>query len=232
MVGEETLKRLSHVDNYNRWIFEKIKPYLGKRILEVGCGIGTMTKFFLNKELLISIDNSDKYVKIVNPRFSRYKNFTVFKHDICSNKIVGLKKYNFDTVICLNVLEHIKDDIVILKNVKKILAPGGRLILLVPAVQKIYGTLDKALDHYRRYEKLELEDKLRKCGFLIQNSLYMNIFGMMGWFLNNRLLRRTILSERQLKIYNRLVPLFRKIEEIIKPPIGQSLLCICSNSKE
>jgi len=118
------------------------------------------------------------------------------------------------------------DDDLAIENMFEILQHKGRLILFVPALRMLYGTLDMGLDHYRRYSRGELSKQLEGKGFIIEKDVYMNFFGMFGWFLNGKILRRNILPTDQLLLYNRLMPLFRFFEKITGPPIGQSLLFI------
>lgn len=229
-IGEESLKRLSSVGKYNKWLIETVQPYLGSRILEVGCGIGNMTKYLLDKELLVAVDISATYLKILDSNFSAYPNFRSLKAEIShldSNIIDQLKRYQIDTIVSFNLLEHIKDDIQALKNMYQILENNGRIVLLVPALKWLYGTLDKNAEHYRRYIRKELETKLKLCGFFIDEWFYLNFFGIFGWFLNGKILRSSLLPKSQLRLFNHFVPLFRKVERIIGPPIGQSLVFIC-----
>lgn len=224
----ETQKRLSLCPNYNRWIYQQIKSYLGKRALEIGCAIGNMTFFFLDRELLVSIDKEAECVEIVRKKFSDYGNFKALQYDISVQEITELKRYNFDTILCLNVLGNIKNDIQVLRNIHKILTFGGTLIILVPALKRLYGTLDKSENLYRRYERKELILMAEKCGFTINKIFFMNLLGAMGWYLNSRLLKRTSFSIGQLFFYDRLVPILSLAEKFLYPPFGLSLIMVGS----
>ena len=111
-------------------------------------------------------------------------------------------------MVCLNVLEHIEDDARALGTFFDVLEPGGRLILLVPALRALYGSLGRALDHFRRYERSELVDKLRRAGFEVEASWFFNLLGVAGWYVNSRILKRTTFPPVQLTLYDRLVLLF------------------------
>ncbi len=230
-IGELTLKRISKLTSVNKFIIERIEPYLGSRILEVGAGIGNLTPWFLKKELVISIDTSDRYVEMLKDNFGNYPNFHALKRDIADDSALDLRNFNTDTIVCLNVIEHISDDQKALANMYAILEGGGRLILLVPALKFLYGTLDRALGHHRRYERKELMGKIRSLGYTVQKALYLNLFGIGGWFLNSRILKRQILPSSHLRIYNSLFPLFKFIEKNSGPPIGQSLLVIATKHR-
>ena len=191
MINEsiEIQRELSKIINYHKWIYEAIKPYLGNRILDVGCAIGNITRFFLNRELVVGLDPLENFIQTIKSTFLSYKSFQAIQADISNEETVNLKKKKFDTVTCLNVLEHIEDDISALKNIHKILDNEGKLILLVPAFKCLYGTVDKTDHHYRRYAKQDLRLKLKKSGFIIEKQFYMNLLGILGWYLNGKILK-------------------------------------------
>lgn len=233
-IGEETLKRMDLVDNYNRWIAETTQPYLGERILEVGSGLGNMTKFFLDGELLVCLDSCSKYLDQVKNRFSSLGNIDTIQCDISDVNhacMVRLKEYKFDTILCFNLLEHIKDDIRGLKNMYNILSPNGRLILLVPALKILYGTLDRNFGHHRRYSKRELISKLKKSEFTIEQIFPFNFLGIFGWFVNSKILKRSFLPLKQLLLFNRIAPLMKRMEQRFKPPLGQSLFAVAKKQR-
>jgi SAM-dependent methyltransferase len=130
-----------------------------------------------------------------------------------------------DTIVCCNVLEHIENDAATLADMAAILPPGGRLVLLVPALRWLYGTLDEHLRHFRRYEKEEIEGKLAAAGFALEDCRFVNRPGILGWYLNGKILRRRVLPRGQLKAFKLLLPLLRR-EETNPPSTGMSLLAI------
>lgn len=229
MINEsiEIQRDLSKIINYHKWIYEVIEPYLGNRILDVGCAIGNITCFFLNRELVVGLDPSENFVQTIKSKFSSYKNFQAIQADISNEETVNLKKKKFDTVTCLNVLEHIGDDVRALRNIHKILDNKGRLVLLVPAFKCLYGTVDKTDQHYRRYTKQELRLKLKKSGFIVEKQFYMNVLGIPGWYLNGKILKKPLVSHKSLAFYDRLVPVLAWFERKFKPPIGLSLITVC-----
>ena len=224
--ASRNLNIMSQARNYNAWIYSNIRPYLGERILEVGCGTGNMTESFLNQEKVVGIDISDDHLNLIKLRFSGRSNFEAFNYDICDDKVVELRGYRFDTIICINVLEHIEDDIKAIKNMYQLLRENGRLILLVPAFKSLYGTIDEANHHFRRYSKSQLKDKLKECGFATERTFYMNILGICVWVLHGKLLRKTIHPQRQISLLDKFVFLGVSLERVIKLPLGLSLICI------
>ena len=224
----KNLNAMSQAPNYNNWIFNNIKPFIGQRILEVGCGIGTMTQFFIDREKVISIDVSNECLDIINDKFAGKTNFQAVNCDIGSEKALELKRHKIDTIVCLNVLEHIRDDDRALRNMYRILDNKGKLILLVPAFNKLYGTVDRINHHCRRYEKIRLKKTLLKCGFIINKESYMNFLGILVWILHGKILRKSVHPDRQICFFDKFVPLGAKLEKIIRPPVGLSILAICT----
>jgi len=137
----------------------------------------------------------------------------------------ALAAERLDTVVCLNVLEHIEDDRASLRAMHDLLQPGGRLVLLVPSLRALYGTLDEALGHFRRYVPAELTDKLRTAGFHLRHLEYFNLAGVPGWWVAGRVLRRRLIPTGALRCYETLVPLFR-LERLLPWRIGQSLIAV------
>jgi SAM-dependent methyltransferase len=230
-VGYETLRRMASVSHYNRWIFEELSPFAGSHILEAGCGIGNMTAYFLDCELLVAIDRLQASVEFTRRRYHDFSNVRVLQGDISDPQLPAqLASWSFDTALCINVLEHVEDDLQALRHLWQILQPGGRLLLLVPAGRFMYGTLDQALGHYRRYERRQLNELVRQAGFQPLILHYMNLAGVPGWWLNSRVLKRRLLPEDQLRWFNRLAPLFIRSERMLRRvwdmPAGQSLVCI------
>ncbi|MCA1580926.1 MAG: methyltransferase domain-containing protein [Acidobacteria bacterium] len=140
-------------------------------------------------------------------------------------QVFDCQAMEIDTIVCCNVLEHIEQDQATLADMHALLRPGGRLALLVPALQKIYGTLDEHLLHFRRYEKADLETKLTNAGFSIEDCRFVNRPGVFGWWLNGRVLKRKVLPRGQLRAFSLILPLLRR-EEKSPPAYGLSLLAI------
>ena len=230
-IGYETLQRMASVTHYNRWIYQELAPFVGDRILEVGCGIGNMTAYFLGRELLVSVDRLQASVEVTRSLYAGHKHFHVFQGDITDpNLVARLQTYPFDTVLGINVLEHIHEDTLALMHMWELLRPGGRLLLVVPAGRYLYGSLDRALGHHRRYDPKMMQDLAATVGFAWQRLHYMNLAGIPGWWLNSRLLKRELLPESQLRWFNRLAPFFIRTEGILRQvwdvPAGQSLVGI------
>jgi SAM-dependent methyltransferase len=117
-----------------------------------------------------------------------------------------------DTVVCLNVVEHIEDDLGALKSIHAALRAGGRAIILVPEGQSIYCSLDEELGHWRRYSEDQLRQRMVEAGFTVEAMLRFNRVSRPGWWFNGKILKRRTISRSQLKNFDRLVWLFRRID--------------------
>jgi glycosyltransferase involved in cell wall biosynthesis len=179
--GEEILSDLSSARRFNVWMVDSLNDDLGDDILEVGSGIGNISHLLPKKERLTVTDCDDRYLELLHESFDDNDLVDIEKYDITSAEDTErLKSRGFDTVVCLNVLEHIEDDTTALKNMGDLLEDGGRLVLLVPQYEKLYGTYDKKLDHYRRYNKKALVRKLRSAGLKPVRSRNFNALAIAG----------------------------------------------------
>jgi len=210
--GEKTLEIMSKAIWYNDWLLGQISNYLRGDILEVGAGIGNFTSKLARYGKVTAIDYDQNYK---NANFG----------DIEKGKYFFGSK-SFDTVVCMNVLEHIKNDRSALKNMYSLLKVNGKLILLVPAFPLAYGQMDKGLGHFRRYTKDTAGKKIKEAGFITVENKYINWLGLIGWFVNARILKKEIIPEGQLKLFNRIAKVFLYFEKFINPPFGLSVLAI------
>lgn len=230
-IGQETLRRMASVDRYNRWLFSEISPFVGQRVVEIGCGIGNMTPYFLDREIVVAVDLLPESVEHVQQEFDRFPNVTACLGDILDGRMVAqLRPHCFDTVVCFNVLEHIENDRGALDHMHQLLEPGGRLALVVPAMPLLYGTLDRGLGHHRRYTREGLKVLMDRVGFETEELSYLNLLGIPGWFLSGRVLQQRILPRSGLRTFNILASLFIPLETVVRRvadiPFGQSLVCI------
>lgn len=221
-----TLNQLAELDRYNHWVYEQIAGALGHRVLEVGSGTGNITQFLCaDGREVMATDVVSGYRSELQRLFGETRNVRVGKFDLTAKASDEFVEHAFDTVVCLNVLEHIEDDIFALGQMHDVLKPGGKLALLVPAHQILYGEFDRAVGHFRRYEKRELKSKLKQTGFVVREVKFFSLLAALPWFVNGRLLKRDYLPTGQANLANRLVPLL-KLERLIGPPCGLSLIAI------
>ncbi|MBI2072183.1 MAG: class I SAM-dependent methyltransferase [Gemmatimonadetes bacterium] len=229
-VGATTLERMATARAFNRWMYQRLGPWIGRRVLEVGSGIGNMSQFIADRERVVLTDTDAGYRERLRARFAHRANVAVRELSL-PDIPDGLVAERFDTIVCLNVLEHIEDDRAALAALRGLLAPGGRLVLVVPAVPFLYGTLDRALGHYRRYTRSLLRERYAEAGLAAPRLEYVNLAGLLGWWLAARVLRRETIPPGWLRVYDTLVPLFR-LEWLLPWRIGQSLIAICERPRE
>jgi SAM-dependent methyltransferase len=222
-----TLTQLAELDQYNHWLYQQIESAVGRRVLEVGSGTGNITRFLCaapDREVTAT-DVVPAYRRELQKQFEGNARVCVGSFDLTVKAPEEFRRAGFDTVVCLNVLEHIEDDRFALTEMREALAPGGRLALLVPAHPFLYGEFDRAVGHFRRYERRDLAGKLEQCGFAIREMKYFSLLAMLPWLVNGRILKRDYLPAGQANLANRLVPLLR-FETLIGPPCGLSLIAI------
>lgn len=230
-IGEETLYRIARMRRFNWFIYQQMQPFIGKRILEVGCGIGTFTPFFPQAEYYLGIDVQEKFIDKLRETYAEFLQFEFEVADLEKMNFTPLKSKNLDTILCINVLEHLEKDDAILEQFNQILQPDGKLILLVPAMPNLYSSLDKELGHYRRYKLSRLKKMIINSGFCVIHQQYFNTFGVLGWWLNGKLLRRRLLPNRQLNLYESLAPFFFRIERKLHLPFGLSIFFVAQKIK-
>jgi glycosyltransferase involved in cell wall biosynthesis len=223
--GYKTLLRLARAERYNRWMLQQLAPWLGQRVLEIGSGIGSFTQYLTGRDLVLATELNPRYLRILKNTFERHAQVEVMSLDLTDFDPAPLAARHLDTILCLNVLEHVADDRAALRRLHASLAPGGRLLLLVPAHEALYGAIDRAIDHHRRYERAGLVAKLEEAGFRVETTDFFNRLGVIGWYLNSVILRRTQVPGFQLHLQNLLVPLLRA-EALVPLPFGLSLVAV------
>ena len=229
-LGAETMSpALQHAGNYYAWIAEQFQARLGKRVLDVGGGHGPhLDHVVAPGRFVMSVDLSADCVGEMRRRFAAAE-FEARVGDISDPPFAAeLARLRFDTIICVNVLEHIQDDAAALRGMAEVLAPAkGRLFLLVPAHPLLFGSPDVLAGHFRRYSRRVLVDALRAAGFSVTRAAYFNGFGAIPYLLNARVLKPRTLSgsvDTQIVLFDRyLVPLLRRLERAVPMPFGQSL---------
>jgi ubiquinone/menaquinone biosynthesis C-methylase UbiE len=225
-VGTATLVTLTNAVNNNNWTCGKLKPFLGKNILEIGSGIGTFSKFIIAQERTVTLsDLNDNYINDLKEKYKENPLVSVLQADAEKiDEAVNGKK--FDTVIAVNIIEHLENDDEALKRIKKILLPGGRLVFIVPAHELLFSEFDKKIGHFRRYSRNELERRLIEKGYTIEFIEFMNAISVFGWFFSFKLLKRVTMPTLQVRIADALIPFIGFFEKFIKVPFGLSIFCV------
>ena len=220
------LDAVAEAANYYRWIIDAFSKHLGPRTVEAGAGIGTVSELILRRvtvEELLLVEPASNNVPALRKRFAGDPRVRVH-HGYLEDLAPTLRA---DTIIAVNVLEHVEKDHEFLRSAYSGLVPGGKLLILVPAVPAIFGSLDRAFDHYRRYTRRALRSAIESAGFQIEDLHYLNGLGVAAWFVAGRVLNRTTLGRNQVRFYDRwVIPWLSRVEGIIHPPVGQSLFLI------
>ncbi|MBW2278015.1 MAG: class I SAM-dependent methyltransferase, partial [Deltaproteobacteria bacterium] len=172
---------MSEAPAFNRWMFDRLSRWIGSRVLEVGSGIGNMSQFFIDRERVVLTDTEAEYRAVLEEKYGDRQNVDIVNLSL-PEVPRELFDQGFDTIVCLNVLEHIDDDVASLQSMYRLLRPGGRLVLLVPAFPVLYGTLDRALGHCRRYTRNLLRERYSGAGLVMRHLEYFNMAGMPGWW--------------------------------------------------
>jgi hypothetical protein len=147
--------------------------------------------------------------------------------DVTDPGFPDLVRHRVDSVVCLNVLEHVQDDAMALANMHAVLPFGGKVVLIVPAFQALYGPIDARLGHYRRYTKRSLARLASSQGFEVPILRYMNFAGFFAWWFNARVTKRTAQSAGQIVLFDSLiVPFLSRMERLVEPPCGQSIFAV------
>ncbi len=222
------LESMALAQNYYRWIMGEFRPYLGKVVCEFGAGTGTFSSLLLKEAIdhLILVEAARNLLPRLHERFAEEGRVHVAEGTIDAH-IDRLRQDRVNTVVGVNVLEHIENDHQILATFANVLSSSGKLLLLVPALPGLFGSLDEAFGHWRRYRKAELKKKVTEAGFRILDLKFMNFPGTVSWFVAGRILRSRTISPLMVRCYDRwVIPIVKTIESRLTVPVGQSLMLI------
>lgn len=213
------LEALADAKRFNQWMADTVAPFIGTDVLELGAGIGNLTALLSSgRRRYVAADINPEYLAHLKTLLQNRPNLSIALCDVSNPRDLEQFRGQMDTVICLNVLEHINDDVGALRNMRSCLKAGGRALILVPQGMRAFGSLDEILEHIRRYSRSELETKMIAAGFRIERLLTFNRATYPAWFLNSRLLRTKKLSRTQLRAFDFLVPLWRRIDHLLVWP--------------
>ena len=225
----EELENLAQANRFFGWIADELAPHLGQRILEVGAGIGTIaTKLAERKPAseITAIEPAENLFEELHAAASRLRNVTALQ--LTSQELARTRPQQFDSIIYINVLEHILDDAAEMRTAFDLVAPGGSLGVFVPAMSRLYGSLDFKSGHHRRYDKSLLREAVAGAGFEIVELRYLEVAGIVPYWLMYRLLNRQSLSPSSSAVFDRaVVPVSKLIQRLVpNPPFGKNLLLI------
>jgi SAM-dependent methyltransferase len=212
---EERLALAEQAPRYLAWTVGRCEPYLGTRVLDFGAGTGNLTRLLAREgREIVAFEPFAEHAGILRERLGDEVSVTE-----------TLDRDGFDSVVCVNVLEHIEDDRGALADIHRTLRPGGFLLALVPAHPVLYGANDRLSGHERRYTKSELGGKLEHAGFEIRELRHVNPVGALGWLMSGKVLRRGEITGGSLRLYDRAVPVLQQLDRL-RLPVGLSLWTI------
>jgi glycosyltransferase involved in cell wall biosynthesis len=224
--GARILDTLANTPRFNAWMAQMIAPFVGCRVLELGAGIGNLTRHLVRSRLsYFATDIDGEHIARLRTRFQNTPTLETRRCDLTSPKDFELFIGKMDTVICLNVVEHVLDEEVAFHNISSSLSKGGKAIILVPQGQSIYGTLDEVLGHYRRYSEADLRAKMARAGLRTERVLHFNRITTPAWFVNGRLLKKRTFGAFQLFVFDHLVWLWRLLDRFL-PWYSVSLIAV------
>jgi glycosyltransferase involved in cell wall biosynthesis len=223
--GHAVLSSLSQAHRFNGWMAQVLKPYLGNRILEIGAGLGNMTIQFLPRDFYIASDYDQLHLDYLKALTAQRPKLQVARIDAQNPADFKAHRGNIDTVVCLNVLEHLPQAPAALRNMYDVLEPGGRVVLLVPQGQWLYSPLDDAVGHVKRYSTTDFPADIEAQGFVVEKLFHFNKAGVLGWAFNGKVLGRSKMARFQLKAYDSMTWLLKRIDRFL-PWHGLSLIAI------
>jgi glycosyltransferase involved in cell wall biosynthesis/phospholipid N-methyltransferase len=228
--GSQILGRLGRARRFNAWMADTIRPFCGQRVLEIGSGVGNLTQRLIPRPQYVASDINPLYLQTLAALKEDRPYLETAYCDVTDLASFPRTEAGYDTVICINVIEHVPDDRTALSNIKSVLWDGGRAIVLVPQGQWNFGSLDEVLGHQRRYSKETLRALARECGFEVTDIIDFNRLGSVAWFINGRLLRRRSFGLAQILLLNMLTPLIRLLDRVLPVP-SLSLIAVMKRTE-
>jgi glycosyltransferase involved in cell wall biosynthesis len=221
-----TLTSMARANRYNHWILDQVKPYLGQRLLEAGAGIGNLSHLLVKRQRLLLVENESLYVSFLQQRFGQRDNVRVDAGDLTrADHFARWQGEQLDTVFCANVLERVEKDDDVLRRFCDLLVPGGHCVIVVPAGQWLYTSMDAGIGRYRRYTVDVLRQRMTEAGFEVAFHKQFSRLGALGWAFAGHLLKRRNINPRQMILFDRLLPLAKVLEHVLPVP-GMSLIMV------
>ncbi len=223
----ESFLRVERAVRYRSWILDQVRPFLGARVLEIGCGVGNITADLLDRDRVVAIDLEAAYLDKLQRRIGPRSNLRTLHVPFGDERLVDAVAYErLDSALLINVLEHINGDVAALRSLCRALEPGSKVVIQVPAHGWLFGEADRALGHVRRYGPDELRACMIAAGLIPMRLWQFNALGVLGWFISSTVRREPMFSELQLLVYEALVPIQRALEPKAGVPLGLSIMAI------
>ncbi|MEO3797708.1 methyltransferase domain-containing protein [Nonomuraea sp. B10E15] len=207
---------------YRRYQYDLIAPHCGRSVLEVGAGLGEFAAQFTGLDRLVVTDVDPDAVALLKERFAGSAEVEAMQFDLSSGAQL---ERPVETVIAINVLEHFEDDAAILTRLAGSVAPGGTIVLWVPAYMSLYGEFDRKVGHFRRYTPATLRDAARRAGLGVTLARPVNLLGGLAWWAAVRMGKAGSPKAGAVGLYDKvIVPVTRVLDRVLPIPFGQSVL--------
>ncbi len=228
----QDLEALANIPNYQQWILRYFNPFLHGRILEIGAGTGTFARLYLDRvDEAVLLEPATNLTSRLRERVGDRPRAKVVAMPLERACAVGEVSGRFDAVVLINVLEHVDDDRQMLEQIRELLAREGKLLLFVPALSWLFGSLDEMLEHRRRYTLRAVRLLLEDASFKVQAIRYFDVLGVLPWWVAGRVLMQRSFNRHAAQLYDRVaVPIGSAVEHILSPPLGKNVLCVATRS--
>ena len=224
---------MAAASHYYAWLQDLVRPFVGRRVLDVGCGVGGLIPVYAEADRAVALDVNTAFLRTARGRWGHLSHVQFVEGDICEPQTVGRLRAlgaAFDTALLVNVLEHVPDDWQALAHVAELVGAGGHVVVYVPAHPRLFGRLDENLGHLRRYSVADLENLVTAFGLSIVTCRHVNTLGLLGWVLDNLVPWCDVIPLWQVRLFNACVPVWRRLEAILRavwPALpGLSILCV------
>jgi SAM-dependent methyltransferase len=226
--GRGLLNSLTGTPQYLSWLTRVLRPHLGDTVFEAGAGLGNLTGRLMAKKLeYVAGEKDPLYLHALRNRFLRTPSVRVCKLDPEDPADYEPWKDHFESALCVNLLETVDDPSAVILQMAGILKPGGTAIVLAPQGQGLYGSLDKALGHKRRFSSDDLRQMMQQAGLRVDRVYQMNKIGRVSWFVFGKLLGRKRINKFSLKVFDKTVWFWRRIDGLL-PWKGLSVIVVAS----
>ena len=229
--GRAFLNNLTGTPQYLSWLARVLRPHLGDTVLELGAGIGNIAGRLMGRRLqYVAAEKDPLYLHALRNRFLRSPNVAVLQLDPERPEDFENAGGPFDTVLCVNVLEYVRDPDSLIQSARGVLKADGSIVILTPQGPALYGTLDKTLGHWRRFSQKELRTLLQEHGFAVKRVYQLNKIGTPGWWLYGKVLRRNHINKLSLKLFDKTVWFWRLVDGLL-PWRGLSLVIVANKEQ-
>jgi 2-polyprenyl-3-methyl-5-hydroxy-6-metoxy-1,4-benzoquinol methylase len=227
--GFHTLEAISLAHNFNKWMFEQVQPFMNGRILEIGSGIGNISEYFIDaKSDIVLSDVREEYCNALHHKFPKNQVLLLDLVHPDFDNVYSHLQGSFDSCFAMNVIEHIEDDRLAMKNLVSLLKVGGKVLILVPAGPFLYNDIDQGLFHFRRYTSSMMNQLFQSAPLLMEKKWMFNALGIPAWFYGGKIMKKKEVDGKQMDLYDKLVPIARFLDGITFRKIGLSIIALAT----